>query len=101
MTGHSVKILICALFALVVGVAALHAQRLPGPHGPEGEYRRQLWLIPSTERNVLMRSTVFRPPGAGPFPLAVINHGSSQRLEQRAHVAVPAFETMAQWFVER
>jgi dienelactone hydrolase len=101
MTRHSVKILTCVAFALLVGAASLHAQSVPGPQGPETEQRRQLWLIPSTERNVLMRSTVFRPPGAGPFPLVVINHGSSQRLEQRADQSVPAFVTMARWFVAR
>ena len=101
MTRTSVKILTGLLFALAIGVGSLHAQSAAGPQGPEGEHRRQLWLVPSPERNVLMRSTVFRPAGAGPFSLVVINHGSSQRLEQRASLSVPAFETMAHWFVAR
>lgn len=101
MTRRLVKILTSVLFALLVAVGSANAQSQAGPQGPEGEYRRQLWLLPSPERNVLMRSTVFRPPGAGPFPLVVINHGSSQRLEQRASLSVPAFETMAQWFAAR
>ena len=101
MTRRCAKILTNALFVLLIGLGAAQAQPEAGPQGPEGEYRRQLWLIPSPERNVLMRSTVFRPPGAGPFPLVVINHGSSQRLEQRAGVSVPVFETMAHWFVAR
>jgi dienelactone hydrolase len=73
----------------------------PGPQGPEeGTYRRQLWLVPSQDKSVLMRTTVFRPEGAGPFPLAVINHGSVQNAEERRKFVQPVFAAGAEFFVQ-
>jgi dienelactone hydrolase len=46
-----------------------------------------------------MRTTVFRPPGPGPFPLVVINHGTTQNAERRRLLAAPDFDSPAQWFV--
>src|SRR4051794_24602619 len=70
------------LFAQAV-VPGLRASELgegsPGPQGAEtGAWRSQKWLIPLPDEQLLMHATVLRPPGRGPFPLAVINHGSIQ-----------------------
>lgn len=60
--------------AIVVAVPAVAQQS--GPQGePEGKLRRQIHLVP-LEGGQLMEMTVFRPPGDGPWPLVVINHGS-------------------------
>jgi len=67
----------------------------------EGTFHRQLWLVPSGEDGVLMRTTVYRPPGAGPFPLLLMNHGTTQNAERRRALPAPAFETLSQWFVRR
>lgn len=73
-----------------------------GPQGPEeGRYRRQTWLVPSQDRSVLMRATVFRPQGAGPFPLVVINHGTVENAEQRRKFVQPVFAAGAEYFVRR
>ncbi len=73
-----------------------------GPLGPEtGRYRQQLWLVPSQDTSVLMRTTVFRPQGPGPFPLAVINHGSVQNADQRGKFVQPVFAAGAEYFVQR
>jgi dienelactone hydrolase len=78
------------------------AQITHGPQGPEeGAIRRQLWLIPTHDRASMMRTTLFRPPGAGPFPLVVINHGSTQNELQRAAYRLPEYTALAQWFVAR
>jgi dienelactone hydrolase len=78
------------------------AEPFAGPKTPEqGATRRQLWLVPSGEPGVLMRTTVYRPPGTGPFPLLVMNHGTTQNAERRRLMALPAFATLAQWFVQR
>ncbi|MEA2992173.1 MAG: hypothetical protein QOD40_1093 [Alphaproteobacteria bacterium] len=76
------------------------AQDVPGPQGPEaGTARRQLWLIPLPGERLLMHVIVLRPPGPGPFPLAVINHGSSQSSAQRATVTPSEYASASQWFL--
>jgi dienelactone hydrolase len=97
-----------AVFALIASVLFLladqcltNAQVLAGAAGPEeGRFRRQLWLIPFPEQNVTMRTTVFRPPGRGPFPLVIINHGSAEYSEFRENYVTPAFEAASSWFVQ-
>jgi len=75
---------------------------MPGPVDIEGtQSRRQLWLVPSTDPSVLMRTTVFRPPGEGPFPLVVMNHGTAQNPVQRQYFPLLEFEAAALWFVEQ
>jgi dienelactone hydrolase len=103
------KRLLAALFgiAFVIWATAVPAQdsggRLAaGPQGPEqGQYRRQLWLVPSQDKSVLMRTALFRPQGAGPFPLAVINHGSVANADQRRNFVQPLFAVAAEFFVRR
>ena len=75
---------------------------MPGPVDVEGtQSRRQLWLVPSTDPSVLMRTTVFRPPGEGPFPLVVMNHGTTQNAVHRQYFPILEFEAAALWFVEQ
>jgi dienelactone hydrolase len=75
---------------------------MPGPQDIEGsQSRRQLWLLPSTDPSVLMRTTVFRPPGEGPFPLAVMNHGTTQNPVQRQYFPILEFEAAALWFAKQ
>jgi dienelactone hydrolase len=42
-----------------------------------------------------------RPAGPGPFPLVVINHGSTAKAQARAQAEAPQFEQIALWFVRR
>lgn len=73
-----------------------------GPQGGEqGPMRRQLWLIPSPRPGVMMRATLFRPAGDGPFPLAVVNHGSDQVATSRARMPMPSFPALTEWLVNR
>src|SRR5262249_16329952 len=72
----------CLLLAGCVGDGGSSApgsavvSNLPGPQGAEeGVGRKQLWLIPSPQSGAMMRAVLYRPPGDGPFPLAVVNHG--------------------------
>jgi dienelactone hydrolase len=48
-----------------------------------------------------MRTLVYRPSGSGPFPLVIINHGSTQSGQKRAGMAQPEFLTAAEFFVTR
>jgi len=73
-----------------------------GPQGePRGQWREQTWLIPLPhDGNRAMHAAVYRPPGEGRRPLAVIAHGSPPKPEQRPGVK-PAYRTAAEWFVQR
>jgi dienelactone hydrolase len=93
-----------ALSAVLLGCCAdsALAQPVPGPRGPEqGAFRQQLWLVPSQDRRVLMRTAIFRPSGAGPFPLVVINHGSIGSEAKRTELRQPVFQAASEWFVQR
>jgi dienelactone hydrolase len=75
---------------------------IPGPVGAEGtQGRRQLWRVPSTDPDVLMFTTVFRPPGDGPFSLVVMNHGTTQNPVQRQYFPLLEFEAAALWFMHQ
>lgn len=71
-----------------------------GPQSIAQENGGQLWLIPSSLAGQQMRATVFRPKGDGPFPLAVINHGSEQDATARALAPLPSFPALTAWFVD-
>jgi dienelactone hydrolase len=102
MTRISTKLLSAFLVVAVFGCQAFGAENSPGPQGPEeGVIRRQSWLIPAQDRMTMMRTTVFRPPGPGPFPLAVINHGSTQNELRRAAYRLPEFPALTEWLVAR
>jgi dienelactone hydrolase len=94
--------LITSLFVILLAcvLAVPRAEAQAGPQGAEqGAFRRQLWLVPSAQPGVLMRATVFRPAGVGPFPLMVMNHGTTQNAERRRLLAAPVYETLSHWFV--
>jgi dienelactone hydrolase len=90
-----------SLLLMLLAGPALALQPSPGAFGPEGpRLREQFWLIPSPDPSVLMRATVFRPPGAGPFPLAVIGHGSMSNPEERIRLGMPILFALTRWLVE-
>jgi len=98
MTG-TVRVAFAALAVLLASLAVLRAAESPGPRGAEeGLYRRQAWLLPSPDGGT-MRATLFRPEGAGPFRLAVINHSSTQNAQQRAKFPLPLYAAASEWFV--
>jgi dienelactone hydrolase len=94
------------LFALVLvatfGVKAASAQPAHGAQGTEGEpHRLQQWLVPSPDPVTAARAILFRPPGEGPFPLAVIAHASTQNVLRRAQMPQPEYRALAAWLVAR
>jgi dienelactone hydrolase len=73
-----------------------------GPQGPEGEPdRRQQWLVPSPDPATAAHAILFRPPGEGPFPLAIVAHATSQNVLRRAQMPQPEYRTLAAWLVAR
>jgi dienelactone hydrolase len=102
------KIMRCfkVFFALVVlGIVCVPgamAQTRAGAQGPEGEPgRRQPWLVPSPDPDTPAHAWLFRPPGDGPFPLALIAHASTQNVLRRAQMPQPEYRALSAWLVAR
>jgi dienelactone hydrolase len=101
MRRTAFKTLCVGVLLLAILPSASSAQTTPGPQGPEdGAARRQLWLIPIQGERLLMRATVLRPPGDGPFPLVVINHGSIESADMRAKFPMPDYPLISRWFLD-
>lgn len=95
-----------ARFALVV-LAALCSQNAFaqvgfGAQGAEAEPgRMQPWRVPTPIADVAAHALLFRPPGDGPFRLAVIAHASTQNVLRRAQMPRPEYRALATWLVAR
>ena len=89
------------LLGLVWAEAAAAQARL-GPRGAEGEpHREQQWLVPSPDPDRTAHAVLFRPPGEGPFRLAVIAHATTQNVLRRAQMPQPEYRALAAWLVAR
>ena len=95
-----------ALVALVTlafaGIHGAQAQTGLGAQGAEGEpARKQQWLVPSPDGDLAAHALLFRPPGDGPFPLAVIAHASTQNVLRRAQTPQPEYHALTAYLVAR
>jgi dienelactone hydrolase len=95
-----------AFYALVVlamvCTQSATAQTRFGAQGAEGEPdRMQQWLVPSPDPATPAHAVLFRPPGDGPFRLAVIAHASTQNVLRRAQMPQPEYRALASWLVAR
>ena len=87
------------LFGMVCAQAA-SAQSRFGAQGAEGEpNRKQQWMVPSPDQDITAHAVLFRPPGVGPFPLAVIAHASTQNDLRRAQMPQPEYRVLSAWLV--
>jgi dienelactone hydrolase len=92
---------------VLVTLGALHAQPAAaqislGAQAGEGEPdRRQQWLTPSPDPAIAAHAILFRPPGEGPFPLAIVAHATSQNVLRRAQMPQPDYRALAAWLVAR
>jgi dienelactone hydrolase len=97
---------VLALFAalsVALFATAADAQLRAGPQGAEeGSLRKQLWLVPAPDQSGrMLRVNVLRPRGDGPFPLAIVNHGSPPSAKERPSMAVPTFSSLSEWLIAR
>jgi dienelactone hydrolase len=95
-----------ALVALVVlgtfWCQTATAQPQFGAQGAEAEPNRmQQWLLPSPAMDTAVHALLFRPPGEGPFPLAVIAHATTQNTLRRAQMPQPEYRALAGALVAR
>ncbi|MHB8267296.1 alpha/beta hydrolase family protein [Bradyrhizobium sp.] len=94
---------VCVLLAL----GALHPQpaaaqvSLGAQAGEDEPARRQQWLVPSPDQAVAAHAILFRPPGEGPFRLAIVAHATSQNVLRRAQMPQPEYRALAAWLVAR
>jgi dienelactone hydrolase len=92
---------VTVLLAVMPGRAA-NAHSPFGPRGVEAEPNRaQAWLVPSPDPQTASHAVLFRPPGEGPFRLAVIAHASTQNVIYRAQMQQPEYRALAAFLVAR
>lgn len=79
------------------GKPALQAKEAAfGPVSDEdGVLRMQDWRVPTPLAGVIARARFYRPPGKGPYPLALIAHASTQSPLQRAQMRIPDYRGLA------
>jgi dienelactone hydrolase len=89
------------LFLLLV--LAIFVQQTPPRYGPTGAEaepdREQAWLVPTPVAERGARAVLFRPPGDGPFQLAVIAHATTQNVLRRAQMPQPEYRALAAFLV--
>ena len=99
---HPAKVLIAAVVLGAFGVTSSAAQQNLGAQGAEGEPNRlQQWLVPSPDFGPPQHALLFRPPGDGPFPLALIAHATTQNALRRAQMPQPEYRALATLLVAR
>ncbi|MDE5444557.1 alpha/beta fold hydrolase [Bradyrhizobium sp. CSA207] len=95
---------ILALLPLLALLTAppLCAQVTLGSSGAEGEpFRRQQWRVPSPDTDIAAHALLFRPPGTGPFRLAVIAHATTQNVLRRAQMPPPEYRALVAYLIAR
>jgi dienelactone hydrolase len=98
----SLKPLFVLIVLGVVWTQGASAQTRFGPQGAEGEpNRQQQWLVPSPDPDTAAHALLFRPPGEGPFRLAVIAHATTQNVLRRAQMPQPEYRALAAWLTAR
>jgi len=55
----------------------------------------------ATRSGATLMTRMFQPPGQGPFPLAVISHGSPASASQRPTMEVPTFGPASNWLLQQ
>ena len=96
------KMLLVVLALGAAGFPAVAAQTRFGAQGAEGQpNRRQQWLVPSPDPDTAAHAVLFRPPGDGPFSLALIAHASTQNALRRAQMPQPEYRALAAALVAR
>ena len=98
MKKSIVGLAVGALIGLSLGMRALGGPviSMPGPTDMEASQQgRALWLLPSADPAVPMLTTVFRPAGDGPFPMVVMNHGTTRSPTERLFFPLLEFNAAA------
>lgn len=97
------KLLLLVLLMLsplgtTMGGAAEQPRSLPVPGVDPSGLREEVWLLPLALPSI---AYVIRPPGPGPYPLVVMNHGVALDPVQRSFFPLVEFRDAAFWFARR
>jgi dienelactone hydrolase len=96
------KVFLTLAVLVWAGPQVASAQANPGAQGGEGQpHRMQQWRVPMPATDTLSHAVLFRPPGDGPFPLAVVAHATTQNVLRRAQMPQPEYRALAAWLVAR
>src|SRR5437870_1939159 len=99
---HPPNLFFALALVAALGVKVASAQPALGAQGAEGEpHRLQQWLVPTPSTDTASHAVLFRPPGDGPFPLAVIAHATTQNVLRRAQMPQPEYRALAAGLVSR
>ncbi|MGV7218469.1 alpha/beta hydrolase family protein [Bradyrhizobium sp. UFLA05-112] len=99
---RSLKLVVILCWLAMLAASPVCARSALGAAGAEGEpFRRQEWRVPTSDPTVAARALLFRPPGDGPFRLALIAHASTQNVLRRAQMPQPEYRALAAFLVAR
>lgn len=89
-----------APLAVLLCLAALPA---PVPAAPAATVKAASQEIVGirTRSGAVLQTRVLRPTGPGPFPLAVVSHGSPPDPAQRPAMQVPTYASASNWLLQR
>ena len=68
-----------AVWSLIAGIAMWGGTVYANAPVLDAPFNEQIIMVPATsgDESVQLETTIFRPPGAGPFPLLIMNHGKA------------------------
>jgi dienelactone hydrolase len=93
MRLHSVLSLIFSGWIVMLSIGPLSAQDV--------RVVQEAVLVPSPDKTVMMRTMIYRPAAAGPYPLSIISHGTSSNAGIRAQQDLSNYVGLAHWLVQR
>jgi dienelactone hydrolase len=88
---------ICMVTLVMLVDLAVGRTASAGEQTQPAQVREDLWAIPSI---VPMLAYVIRPPGDGPNPLVVMNHGVALDPTERSYFPLIEFRQAALWFAQ-
>jgi len=88
------SLLLFLLLTLMASVPRGHAESM-------NDVAREELIVVESRSGVELQTRVYRPRRGGPFPLAVVSHGSPQRSSRRPDMALPRFQPISRWLLDR
>jgi dienelactone hydrolase len=88
-----------ALLAVLLWPAALPSLTPAAPATVEAASQEIIGI--RTPSGAVLQTRVLRPTGAGPFPLAIVSHGSPPDPSQRPAMPVPTYASASNWLLQR